>query len=179
MDAPLDLDRASREELIAVIVRQREQIADLEQEVARLRAELATHRAETARLTERVGALLAALEGPEGDDRPPRPTTMPGLKPVRQSSPSPPGPRARKRRAHGFGRKRMRPTRRQGHAVARCPHCQTPLGGGTIKRAREVIEVVPVPAVVTEHVSGERRCPRCGGRWLPGPEVAGVVVGQG
>jgi transposase len=42
-----------------------------------------------------------------------------------------------------------------------------------------VLEVVPAPVVVTEHVYLERRCPRCCGRWLPGPELAGVVVGQG
>jgi Zn-finger nucleic acid-binding protein len=33
--------------------------------------------------------------------------------------------------------------------------------------------------VLTEHVYMERRCPHCGGRWLPGAELAGVVVGQG
>jgi hypothetical protein len=33
--------------------------------------------------------------------------------------------------------------------------------------------------VVTEHRYLERRCPRCGGRWMPGPELTGVVVGQG
>jgi hypothetical protein len=32
--------------------------------------------------------------------------------------------------------------------------------------------------VVTAHVDLERRGPRCGGRWQPGPEVAGIVVGQ-
>jgi transposase len=179
MEAPLDLYRASREELIAVIVRQREQIAALEQEVARLRAELVTQRAEMTRLTERVGALLAALEGPEGDDPAARPTTMPGLKPagLRRSSSSPPP--SRKHRAHGFGRRRMRPTARHVHALAHCPHCGTALCGGTIKRTREVLEVVPAPVVVTEHVYLERRCPHCGGRWLPGAELQGVVIGQG
>jgi hypothetical protein len=44
---------------------------------------------------------------------------------------------------------------------------------------REVIEVAPVPAVVTEHVYVERRCPRFQGRWQPAPEVDGLVVGQG
>src|SRR5215218_11367404 len=179
MDAPLDLYRASREELIAVIVRQREQIAELEQEVARLRGELTTQRAEMMRLTERVGALLAALEGPDGDDSAPRPTTMPGLKPAGTRRSSSPPPHARKRRAGGFGRTRMRPTARQVHALAHCPQCRTALRGGTIKRTREVIEVMPTPLVVTEHVYVERSCPRCGGRWLPGPEVDGVVVGQG
>ena len=78
-----------------------------------------------------------------------------------------------------MGRRRMRPTARQVHAYAHCPHCATALRGGTVKRTREVIEVVPAPVVVTEHVYLERRCPRCRGRWLPGPELAGVVVGQG
>jgi transposase len=177
MDAPLDLYRASRDELIALVVRQREQIADLEQEVARLRAEVATQRAEMTRLTERVGVLLAALEEPDGEEPTPRPTTMPGLKPAPRRPSPPPSPR--KRRARGYGRRRMRPTRRQVHAVARCPHCPSVLGGGTVKRTREVIEIGPSPVTVTEHVYVERRCPRCGGRWQPGPEVTGLVVGQG
>jgi hypothetical protein len=73
----------------------------------------------------------------------------------------------------------MRPTACQAHAYAECPHCRTALRGGTIRRTREVIEIVPSPVAVTEHVYVERRCPRCGGRWLPGPELDGVVVGQG
>lgn len=178
MERPLDLYRASRQDLIAVILRQREQIAALEQEMARLRAEVVTQRAEMTRLTERVGALLAALEGPAGDDSSPRPTTMPGLKPTTlRRRTVPPG--ARKRRAHGYGRQRMRPTARHVHALAHCPHCRTALRGSTVKRTREVLEVVPTPVVVTEHVYVQRRCPRCGGRWLPGPELAGQVVGQG
>jgi hypothetical protein len=53
------------------------------------------------------------------------------------------------------------------------------LRGGTHRRRREVIELVPAPVAVIEHVYVERRCPRCRGRWQPGPELAGVVVGQG
>src|SRR5215218_6696062 len=101
MDAPLDLFGASRAELIARIGQLRDENADLRQEQARLQAQVATQQAELARLTERVGALLAVLEGPAGDEPPSRPTTMPGLKPAgtrRLSSPPPP---ARKRRAHG------------------------------------------------------------------------------
>ena len=101
MDAPLDRYRASREELIALVRRHREQIADLERKVERL------------------------------------------------------------------------------HALTHCPHCRTAPRGGTIQRTRDVIEVVPAPVVVTAHVSLERHCPRGGGRWLPGAEWDGVVVGQG
>lgn len=177
METPLDLYRASREELIALIGWLREQTTAQDQEIARLRAEVATQRAALAEVQERVGVLLAALDPPDGDAPSTRPTTMPGLKPAGQQR----APRAtpRQRRAHGYGRRRQRPTARQVHAYAQCPHCRTALRGGTITRTREVIEVVPAPVVVTEHVYVERRCPRCGGRWLPGPELAGLVVGQG
>lgn len=178
MDAPLDLYRASREELIALVLRQREQITDLEQRVARHEAELATLRATLSQLSERVGVLLAAVEPTPGDAPAGHPSGMPGLKPTsgRITPPRPPAPR--KRRSGGYGRQRMRPTARHVHAYAHCPHCRTALRGGTVKRTREVIEIVPAPVAVTEHVYVERRCRRCGGRWLPGPELAGVVVGQ-
>jgi len=179
MDAPLDLSRLSREELIALVVRQREQIAGLEREQARLRAELAAQQAALTALQERVGALLAMLDPPDGAAGSVRPTSMPGLKPARRGGRPAPEPRSRQRRARGYGRRRMRPTAHQVHAVDHCPHCATALRGGTIRRTREVLEVPPSPVTVTTHVYVERRCPRCRGRWLPGPELAGVVVGQG
>ncbi len=141
MDAPLDLYRASREELIALVVRQREQIADLEQEQARLRTELATQRAALEQLQARVGSLLAVLDPAERDDPAGHPSTMPGLKPATRRPTA--APRPRRQRACGYGRRRMVPTARQVHALAACPHCGTRLRGGTRKRTREVIEWVP------------------------------------
>jgi hypothetical protein len=73
----------------------------------------------------------------------------------------------------------MAPTARQEHAVAQCLICRAVLRGGTVRRRREVIEVVPARVEITEHVYLERRCPHCGGRWQPGPELDGVVVGKG
>ncbi|HEX5871347.1 MAG TPA: IS66 family transposase [Longimicrobium sp.] len=179
MDAPLDLYRASREELIALVLDQREQIADLEREHARLRAELAAQQAALTALQERVGALLAMLDPPDGAAGSVRSTTMPGLKPARRGGAPAPAPRSRQRRARGYGRRRMQPTAHRIHAIAHCPHCATALSGGTIRRTREVIEVPPSPATVTAPVYVERRCPRCRGRWLPGPELEEAVVGQG
>ncbi|MGH2371078.1 MAG: IS66 family transposase, partial [Chloroflexota bacterium] len=168
--------RASREALIALIVQQREEIAALRRANARQAAEIATMQALVTELTARVGELLAVLALPDGDDPGGRPTTMPGLKPVTGQTPAPSAPR--KRRAHGYGRRRMTPTARQVHAYATCPACHTPLRGGTRRRRREVIELIPARVAVTEHVYVERRCPRCHGHWQPGPELDGVVVGQ-
>ena len=87
MDAPLDLYRASRDELIALLLHEREQNAELRQRLARQEAELAAQRAAIAQLNERVGTLLAASDLPDGDDPPSRPTTMPGLKPAGRTRP--------------------------------------------------------------------------------------------
>jgi len=179
MDAPLDLYRASREELIALSVAQREALAAQAQEIGRLRTELAVQQAAMGQLQERMGVLLAALDPSDGDQAgTARPTTMPGLKPAGRGA-SAPERQARQRRAHGYGRRRMRPTARRVHAVARCPRCATTLSGGTIKRTREVIDLVPARVAVTEHVYVARRCPHCQGRWQPGADLDGVVVGQG
>ena len=179
MATPLDLYRTNREELIALVLRQREQLADLEQRLARQEADLATLRTTISQLTERVGALLAAVDPSLGDEPAGHPSGMPGLKPLKRRAPPAAPPPPRKRRGRGYGRPRMRPTARQVHAATHCPHCRVPLRGGTLRRTREVIELVPARVDVTEHQYLERRCPQCGGRWLPGPEVAGMVVGQG
>jgi transposase len=176
METPIDLARSRRAELAAIIVAQRERIADLEHEAAQLRRELAAQQARIVQLTEQVGRLLA--QQPEADDGAgsAAPRRMPGLKPE-DAADRPPRPR--QRRTQGYGRKRMTPTRYQVHAYAQCPHCATALGGGTVKRTREVIELVPGRGEVTAHVYVERRCPRCRGRWLPEPGVADAVTGQG
>lgn len=181
MDERLDLYRASRDDLIGLVLAQRERIADVERQLRWQADELATLRAAVADLTARVGEALAAAtpaappEDPDGAGAA-MPRGMPGLKP---GSPPARADRPRRKRAHGYGRGRMTPTARQVHAVAACPTCRIPLSGGSVARTREVIEVAPAPVVVTEHVYLVRTCPRCRGRWQPGPEMAGAVVGQG
>ena len=178
MGAPPDLVRASREELIALIVQQRAEIAALRRAQARQAAEMATLEGLVAQLTARLGEVLAALAPADGDDPGAQATTMPGLKPAATGKTPARPPAPRKRRAHGAGRKRMLPTAQQVQAYATCPSCQTPLRGGTIRRRREVIALIPARVAVTEHVSVERRCARGHGRWQPGPDLEGVVVGQ-
>jgi len=173
----LDLFHASRDDLIIMVRGQRDRIADLERLLAHQAEELAALRATIAQLSARVGEVLAGPDAEPGGDEGATvtPRGMPGLK----SAQPPERPvRARRRRARGFVRRRMAPTARRVHALACCPKCGAPLAGGTIKRTREVIEVPLAPAVVTEHVYLERRCPDCRRRCVPGPELAGEVVAQ-
>ncbi|MGH2557672.1 MAG: hypothetical protein ACRDJH_01300, partial [Thermomicrobiales bacterium] len=78
----LDLFHASREELIDLLLAERDRTADLERQLARQREELAALRATIAQLTERVGALLAAVDPAAGppDDAAGAARGMPGLK---------------------------------------------------------------------------------------------------
>jgi len=159
----LDLKGASRDDLIRLVLWQRERIADLEPQAVVLRAEIATLQTTVAHLTQQLGAVLTAGPAPS----PPAPSAtppaarsrpMPGTKPTeRPVRPTKP----RKHRAQGFGRRRMAPTTRQVHAVDQCPDCGVRLAGGSVKRTREVIEVPVVPVTVTEHVYLERQCPCC------------------
>ncbi len=62
--------------------------------------------------------------------------------------------------------------------MAQCPDCGCALVGGARQRSREVLELAPAPAAVIEHVYLARRCPQCGRRCVPPPELESVVVGR-
>jgi len=171
-----DLYHATRGDLIGIIRQQDEVIAEQARRLATHAQEIEELRQTIARLTEQVGTLVAERGGTTGSGSAGMPTGMPGLKP-RQT---PPGQeRPRKRRTRGAGRKRMAPTQVQRHALRQCPDCGTYLSGGSIKRSREVIELALPQIEVIEHQYVERRCPHCGQRCVPVPQLAGVVSGQG
>jgi transposase len=134
---------------------------------AELIAYIGALQATVAALEARVRELEARVGGP--------PRGMPGHKPQqRPEGPAPP----RKRRARGYARRRSVPTEQVVHAVAQCPACGCALVGGSRQRSREVLELAPAPAAVVEHVYLARRCPQCGRRCVPPPELDGVVVGR-
>lgn len=148
----MDLLSLSHAELIALVQQQQALIAALQ--------------ATVARLERRVRDL-------ESGDGPPR--GMPGHK--REQAHAQPRP-LRRKRTENHARSRSEPTARVEHALAACPDCGTPLAGGSVKRTREVIEIVPMPATVTAHVYLERCCPACGKRWTPQVDLCGQVVGR-
>ena len=177
----LDLYHASREELIDLLLAQRDRLADQERVIAGQQAEIARLQATIGQVTRQVGDLrtaLAALTGqePEEPSGPSRPTGMPGLKPGGKAA-RPPKPR--RPRSQGFARRRLEPTAWRTHAVEQCPRCGIPLAGGTVVHRREVIDVPVAPVTVTEHVWLARRCPCCAQTWRPPVALQGVVVGQG
>jgi transposase len=172
----LDLYHASREELIGLILAQRETIAQQQAVLARQQQELAAAQATAQQLAQRVGELAARVRELEGRNGSGKPKGLAGNKLLPAKPPKPQQPR--KKRGHNVARRRMVPAARVVHAVDVCPECGLGLCGGSVKRTREVIELVVAPAIVTEHVYLERRCLRCQRGWVPTEALAGVVVGR-
>jgi hypothetical protein len=155
----MELSTRNHAELVALVEQQQRLIAELQ-------ATVDAQAAMIQRLERRVREL-------ERGDSPPR--GMPGHK---REQPEAGTRRPRCKRAENHARRRGEPTARVTHVVSHCPDCGIALAGGAVKRTREVIEVVPVPASITEHVYLERCCPGCGKRFTPAVALAGQVVGQ-
>lgn len=151
----VELESASRDELVAMIVQQRTLIADLHKTIAEFQR--------------RITVLEQRLVGRDGPG-------MPGNKPV---TPKPQeAPKPRKKRTRGFGRPRLAPTDSVQHSVETCPDCGTRLVGGWIQRTREVIEIPIAPVQVIEHQYIARECALCRRRHVPPVELDGVVLGK-
>jgi transposase len=90
--------------------------------------------------------------------------------------------KARKKREarHNRARPRSRPTQIVEHRLLTCPTCHLRLGGLSLARCREVIDVPPPPPVeVTEHRIYKGWCAGCQ-KWHEAPlDVHEQVVGQG
>ncbi|MGH9439533.1 MAG: IS66 family transposase [Terriglobia bacterium] len=67
----------------------------------------------------------------------------------------------RKRRTQPFTRKREAPTRTVDHHAENCPDCGRHLPGGTPGRSRQIIDFVPSPVEVVEHVIYDSWCGVC------------------
>lgn len=148
----IDLEKASREELLQLIAQLLAQQQLLQERVKQLEAELASSR------------------GGNG------PSSSPPLwvKPNRSTRKK----KKRKVRAHGFARKLDRVTARIEHALEQCPQCQVALTGRRVIKTRQLIELPPVQAQVIEHQLIERACPQCHKRWAPPVDFATLAVGR-
>ncbi len=89
-------------------------------------------------------------------------------------------PRKKRDAKHNRARRREEPTRIVEHQITSCPVCSSRLGGVSVARRRQVIEVPPPPPIeVTEHVVYHGWC-RKSGTWREAPlDVRAQVMGQG
>jgi hypothetical protein len=148
----LDLDNATREELIQLNLQLIARLQTLEEQVMQMKAE------------------LESLRG--GDSKSNLPSFVKANRPARSKK------KKRKKRAHGFARKLDSITARVEHSIEQCPDCQLDLTGRRVARTRQVIELPPAQVQVVEHLLIQRCCPNCRKRWTPRLELSSLVVGK-
>jgi transposase len=88
--------------------------------------------------------------------------------------------RKKREARHNHGRPRSAPTQMVEHRLVTCPDCQVRLGGISLARVREVIDVPPPPPVeVTHHRIFKGWCAQCQ-KWHEAPvDFHTEVLGQG
>jgi hypothetical protein len=148
----LDLDIATREELIQLNLQLVAQLQLLQERVKQLEAE------------------LESLRGGSSHNNPPSF--------IKVNRPAPSKKKKRKKRAHGFARKLDLATARVEHSLEQCPDCKADLKGYRVVKTRRVIELPLVQVQVVEHALVERSCPNCRKRWAPNVELSSLAVGK-
>jgi transposase len=141
-----------------------------EEEVERLRAE-------NQELRVQLQAALARIEELEKQKTPPPAFVKANVKKAVGQEKK---PRKKRDAKHNHGRHRSVPTQVVEHRVVNCPECQLRLGGISLARVREVIDVPPPPPVeITEHRIFKGWCAGCQ-RWHEAPvDLQEHVLGQG
>jgi transposase len=89
-------------------------------------------------------------------------------------------PRKKREARYNRARKRSVPTHIVEHRIVACPDCDLRLGGMSLARCREIIDVPPPPAVeVTEHRIYKGWCMQCQ-KWHEAPvDFSEQALGQG
>jgi len=155
-----------------------------EEEEAQLRAEnqalqkalsLALEQLSQAR--EQLRVALARIEELEKQKTPPPAFVKANVKKPQVEEKK---PRKKRDAKHNHGRQRSVPTQLVEHRILTCPDCQSRLGGISLARVREVIDVPPPPPVeVIHHWIFKGWCTQCQ-RWHEAPvDLHEQVLGQG
>jgi transposase len=152
-----EFDGLSREDLIAIILEQRQQIAELMSRVAELEQRACGGGEPFAFMgggRRRSGKVSKPDDGGIGDQK-------------------------RKKRDHPYFRRvDPSPTETVFHAAETCPDCGRTLSGGWVHRSREVIDLPLSPFCITQHLVYARRCGVCGKRVVPKVDLSEHVVGK-
>ena len=153
-----------------------EQIARLEEQLTHVLEQLRLKDEQLQVLQEQLRVAQARIEELEKQKTPPAPFVKANVAKPKAEQKQP-----KKREAkHNHGRPREAPTLTVDHLIKYCPVCTSALGGISVARRRQVIELPPPPPVeVTEHVVFHGWCSQCG-TWREAPlDVSREVVGQG
>jgi hypothetical protein len=154
-----------------------EQLSKAQERESQQLAQVSAMQAENQALQEQLAVAQKRIEELEKQKTPPAPFVKANVvKPKAEAT------KQRKKRdaKHNHGRPLETPTRTVDHSIKHCPVCASALGGISVARRRQVIELPPPPAVeVTEHVVYHGWCSHCG-TWREAPlDVSREVVGQG
>ena len=153
-----------------------EQLSKAQGRENQLLAQLSAMQAENQALQEQLAVAQKRIEELEKQKTPP-----PAFVKANVVKPKAEQNKRKKRDAkHNHARRREAPTRIVEHPIKQCPVCASALGGISVARRRQVIELPPPPAVeVTEHVVYHGWCSQCG-TWREAPlDVSREVVGRG
>lgn len=139
--------------------------------------EIAHLRGENQALREALSQALARIEELEKQKTPPPEFVKANVKKEASHEKK---PRKKRDAKHNHGRRRAAPTQIVEHRLLTCPDCHLHLGGISLGRVREVIEVPPPPPVeVIHHRIFKGWCESCQ-KWHEAPlDVQGEVLGQG
>lgn len=138
--------------------------------------EIAHLRAENQALREALSQALARIETLEKQKTAPPEFVKAN---VRKKATQEKKPRKKRDGKHNHGRRRAAPTQILEHRLLTCPDCHLHLGGISLARVREVIEVpLPPPVEIIHHRIFKGWCAHCQ-KWHEAPlDVQGEVLGQ-
>jgi transposase len=153
-----------------------EQVSKAQERESHLLAQMSVMQAENQAPQEQLAVAHKRIEELEKQKTPPPAFVKANRrKPVGEKKP-------RKKRAaqYNHARQRAAPTQVVEHRIKHCPVCANALGGISVARRRQVIELPPPPPVeITEHVVYHGWCSHCQ-KWREAPlEVSSQVLGQG
>src|SRR5215469_14543525 len=154
-----------------------ERLSKAEARESQLLAQVSALQAENQALQEQLAAAQKRIEELEKQKTPPPAFAKANVKKKASSEKT---PRKKREAQHNHGRRREAPTQIVEHRVLSCPVCASRLGGVSVARRRQVIELPPPPPVeVTEHVIYHGWCSQCQ-HWREAPlDISAEVMGQG
>ncbi|MGH2506298.1 MAG: IS66 family transposase [Ktedonobacteraceae bacterium] len=149
----------------------------VQEELAHLRAENQKLREAFQQTQKWLRVALARIEEVEKQKTPPSAFVKANVnKPKAEEK----KPRQKRDGKHNRGRVRAVPTQIVEHRIVNCPDCQARLGGVSVARGREVMDLAPPPPVdVIHHQIFKGWCAGCQ-KWHEAPvDFSSKVLGQG